>query len=543
MKNLSMQKKDVQEIVRRIEASPNDNGPERLKTLKALLKEANRENNPTLTGFCHAYLARYYYTHNDFERTNREIRKGLPIQEQCGDTDSLEISYNLLGIDAMNHGDYAIALDYFDHTLHNTKASEKGRGVAYANIGHIYYEVGDISRAIDYCKKSRKIIAGTNDMLNLILVIGQETTFDIWAHRIRAAAKLIRRLEVLMESYCRVHPEYHYSDLDEVLIYYYDTIGDQEKRDQAMQSFMDHLRETPASLDYAENVFWISDTMMNACRPNATRSLLDMMRDTVMNSGVHHMELEFLERDIRCARLLGEEERVQRLLAQYYEINLLLKHENVRVYRMNVDVQREIRDLQEEKQEMEEENRHLLEEATMDALTGIPNRALLNQKSEELFREAKLNRTNLGVEMLDVDHFKEFNDTFGHQEGDLCLKQVALVLKSVSDSRTFVARYGGDEFMVIYSGMTDEEIMEKADSIRAKLLDLKIENPLSGAAPFVTVSQGIRNSVPKESNKVWDYTYAADNALYQVKRTKKGSILLLHQTVFDEKVLSDAIRK
>ena len=188
---------------------------------------------------------------------------------------------------------------------------------------------------------------------------------------------------------------------------------------------------------------------------------------------------------------------------------------------------------------MEDENRRLMRAATIDPLTQVANRALMNQKAEEMFEEAYQQRKTLAVEMMDVDFFKQFNDTYGHQEGDRCLQRIASILKSLEDQYTFVARYGGDEFFIIYLSLTDNQVLAKAESIRQAVAELSMDN-LGAPSGKVTVSQGIRNSIPKMANKVWDYTYAADNALYQVKKTNKGNILLLHRAEMNEAVLADS---
>jgi diguanylate cyclase (GGDEF)-like protein len=97
------------------------------------------------------------------------------------------------------------------------------------------------------------------------------------------------------------------------------------------------------------------------------------------------------------------------------------------------------------------------------------------------------------------------------------------------DKGIFCARYGGDEFIIIYENMTDEEILKIARKLQQDVigLDLKLKN--STVHPTVTISQGIRNSVPVKENKIWDYFYVADMSMYQVKRACKNDIRLVHK--------------
>ena len=126
--------------------------------------------------------------------------------------------------------------------------------------------------------------------------------------------------------------------------------------------------------------------------------------------------------------------------------------------------------------------------------------------------------------------------------GDLCLKKISEVISNLCTVRKTVHayRYGGDEFVLIYENMTDEEIMECATSLRDQVASLKLDSRRYPSGPVVTISQGIRNSVPSETNKLWDYMYAADNALYDVKEHKKGEVVLLHKAIISQKSLDEA---
>ena len=182
------------------------------------------------------------------------------------------------------------------------------------------------------------------------------------------------------------------------------------------------------------------------------------------------------------------------------------------------------------KQEIiQKENQILLEKSERDPLTKLPNREKLNNYSELAFNRAFENKTSLGVEIFDIDYFKQYNDTYGHQAGDSCLKKITKLLHKLMNNGIFCARYGGDEFILIYENMTDDEIMSIAKKLQQDVLDLnlKVEGPHEYIN--ITISQGIRNSVPKEGNKIWDYFYVADAAMYRVKKDKKNDILLLHK--------------
>lgn len=96
---------------------------------------------------------------------------------------------------------------------------------------------------------------------------------------------------------------------------------------------------------------------------------------------------------------------------------------------------------------------------------------------------------HLLVEILDIDYFKEYNDNYGHQAGDACIVAIADELRKMQSHDTFCARYGGDEFIIIYEYKTEDEVFSMADSLRERILDRRIEHVCSKALPVVTTSR------------------------------------------------------
>ncbi|MDD6183180.1 MAG: GGDEF domain-containing protein, partial [Lachnospiraceae bacterium] len=130
--------------------------------------------------------------------------------------------------------------------------------------------------------------------------------------------------------------------------------------------------------------------------------------------------------------------------------------------------------------------------------------------------------------MLDIDYFKEYNDTYGHQKGDECIKKIGKLLKKEIKSvkNTFCARYGGDEFVIFYQNKSDEEIHRIAARLKKRVQDLKIQHDASEINSVVSISQGIYNRVPSEEDSLEDYLRMADKALYRVKQSGRNGICI-----------------
>lgn len=163
--------------------------------------------------------------------------------------------------------------------------------------------------------------------------------------------------------------------------------------------------------------------------------------------------------------------------------------------------------------------------ATQDGLTGIPNRRSFDAA---LKREwGRLARTGqpLSVILLDVDHFKQFNDTYGHGEGDVCLKRVAKTIEAVAKRPAdLAARYGGEEFVVLLPETDLEGLKITAEAIRAAVAGLRIPHAKSSAADHVTISLGGAQSAPSDGGDPHMLVEAADKQLYAAKKDGRNRV-------------------
>lgn len=174
---------------------------------------------------------------------------------------------------------------------------------------------------------------------------------------------------------------------------------------------------------------------------------------------------------------------------------------------------------------VEEKNTFLQKRSETDPLTGMYNRLKLNEYSEDAFKKALAAKTSIAVEILDIDFFKQFNDNYGHQAGDDCIKFIASMLqKLASEGSVFAARYGGDEFVVIYEGLSREMVEAKANELRDSIYNAKVEHKFSLTDDRVTISQGICYGLPVKGDTMFAYLQKADNMLYEVKQKSRNAI-------------------
>jgi diguanylate cyclase (GGDEF)-like protein len=165
------------------------------------------------------------------------------------------------------------------------------------------------------------------------------------------------------------------------------------------------------------------------------------------------------------------------------------------------------------------ERRRLAEVATHDGLTGLLNRAALEEQARSLWQHAQLARLPVSVMLIDIDHFKAYNDRYGHQAGDRCLRAVAAAIRAAVRRRPLdvVARYGGEEIIAILVGGDRAAAASAAGSVLQAVADLGIAHSASTTRPRVTVSVGVTTVEPGGEYSHEHAVHEADIALYAVK--------------------------
>jgi diguanylate cyclase (GGDEF)-like protein len=176
--------------------------------------------------------------------------------------------------------------------------------------------------------------------------------------------------------------------------------------------------------------------------------------------------------------------------------------------------------------QLEESNRKLTALSSTDGLTGLANRRSFDEVLAREWARAKRNNEPLALAMIDVDFFKPYNDHYGHQQGDQCLRQVAQVLAhTIKRGVDLTARYGGEEFAFIAPGICAADAMAMAEQVRHALEALALPHEKSPLR-CVTVSIGVAVMVPVEQQESTLLVGTADQSLYQAKSMGRNRVVL-----------------
>ncbi len=161
----------------------------------------------------------------------------------------------------------------------------------------------------------------------------------------------------------------------------------------------------------------------------------------------------------------------------------------------------------------------------LDGLTGVFNRRYFDQQFEREWARAARQHAVLSLILVDVDHFKKYNDHYGHQQGDECLREIAsLLLKSCKRGTDIVARYGGEEFICLLPDTGHDDAMALAHSIEVNVRRRALSHAASPVADVVTVSAGVATSLSAQES-AHDLLALADAELYLAKEEGRGRVL------------------
>lgn len=172
----------------------------------------------------------------------------------------------------------------------------------------------------------------------------------------------------------------------------------------------------------------------------------------------------------------------------------------------------------------------------VDRLTNLLNRRGLDRKLEELWPMLRNMQREVWVIMIDIDHFKSYNDSYGHIAGDRCLKDVTeCIYNSAAKHTDLIVRYGGEEMVVVLSNYNKDKCIELAKDISNRIKGLKLKAGEKSPYPYITVSIGISSMLASHDNTIYDIIAKADEQLYYSKNNGRNMITMDNRVIKADK--------
>lgn len=486
-----------------------------------ILEYAAENKSDAVFGIGYYYFAENYWFQEDTEQTMYCLTECTKCFRTAKMYEFLARTYNMMGAVSDYRDNKVVALNYY-YT-----------GLQYAETYHLFYALGMIAMNIAYILiRMRRFFEAAEYYERAIRAYRQSEDSLNWNYNLAScmlhcglcylrlgeeekAYSLLEQIYRMREE----QPERRYPDI-RINIFRGECLAAQGKKEEALQcveKVFVHLDEKKSLEEVAECLTNVAELLLNYEQYSGLEKLFEKADALGLEKGI----LLSLEMYPYRAKYLLHQKRNQEYIEyteQYFSTYEKDRLNNKQVTARVLELQDRLRSIEKEQEKVLASNRKLETLALYDSLTNLGNRTLINEYVSQKFEDAQNNSKLFGVELLDIDFFKRYNDTYGHLAGDVCIETVASVLHELENDRVFCGRYGGDEFVVIYSDMTSEEICKVVVEIQDRVREKCIPHESSECCKTVTVSQGVFIRIPDEENREWDFNSMADIALYHAKR-------------------------
>ncbi|MGN1155884.1 MAG: GGDEF domain-containing protein [Agathobacter sp.] len=512
-----------------------------LKLCNDVIEYGNKIKDDSLIAFGYYYCGVVYYVLNDGTHFFEAVTSALSYLSKVEEWEMISRCYNFLGITSMNRGNAVIAADYYTNAVEYSKraGNENFANTIAINIGALNIICGRYEEAVEvlmpvyeYFSKHKDAQRYQDYMLALYQNLAKANLYS-------------GRLKEAKSCFDTIHTDFEISEESYVMgtvlcaeAMYYHIVGDDENCEKNIARIHKSINTNVPVMDTFDDYYDYCKVLLDRDKQEEFWHIIETLEPLIKNLDFTNLQLKLISLKIKYYRKYGNAADYLQAAGLYYELSERAEIETRNMMNNVLTLRKNLEKAQSENQKMVKENRILLARSETDPLTQLNNRLRLNDYSEEIFEQCLENNHSLAVEILDIDDFKGYNDTYGHQMGDDCLVQVAQALKSMEkEHKAFVARYGGDEFMLIYTDITREQAIAYAQELRQKVMAKCIPYSKSKVADVVTISQGICWDIPKRGNRMWDYLHAADDMLYRVKKKQRNNYCVGNLKEIEEEIV------
>ena len=526
--------REVQLLIGEIQKNRGKDSGTVLSACDKLLAYGKGMKDDALIGYAYFSKGETYYLLNDASNFYSQMLSCMGPMEHVKEWGYVAMANNMLGIVSLNRGNAPFALDYFikaisiceDYSLPDIE------WMIHMNLGSLYLNIEEYQKSISHTEIAYRYILDHKSLDGFT-----ESYTAILLGMGRAYLNLDREDRCLeIEKKLRTDCLPYLMEMDRIVIYCYfarvhQAIGEDEARDYWIEMVNKHASTSMPIFDVFDDFYDYLHMLLKIEKYDDFFKAYTVLDDLTKHTSIKNLERKLLTLKIRYYRRVGQIEEYKIASVLYFELSEFMERENRLMVSNMIVMRNSYMELTQINKKVEEKNTFLQKRSETDQLTGMYNRLKLNEYSEEAFEKALINRSSIAVEILDIDFFKQYNDNYGHQEGDNCIKFIASTLiEMAKEDGIFTARYGGDEFVVIYEGLTKEMVEAKANELRDRIYQQKWEHKFSLTDNIVTISQGICYGIPERDASMFGYLQGADKMLYEVKQQSRNAIKICDAT-------------
>lgn len=458
---------------------------------------------------------------SDPEEAEKYIHGCIPLLKDIN-YELFARAYNLLGIVANNRDDLTNSLDFY---LKCFQICEKYginhvKGLCSCNIGVIFqllelYEKATeyFNIALDSFRKSEQSDTAKMNMvtININLFIDYFNLHDL--PMMQNCLDYIRANREYLETQFSV-------ELFEAEMMYIS--GETDKLDETIKIAVEESKNQKMVVEFIDSYVMLCDFLHDLGKNDMLLEVLDLLEIEMNNFSLPRIRIKLIEHRLGCIKAKRDFDEYAKWTEEYIKTYELITQNYHQSVVNSIQLRMYIEKLKDSEQAYEEM-------AMCDGLTRLYNRYGLRKMADHLLQKATEEQQMVGVDIIDVDFFKQVNDNYGHAYGDDCIKNVADVLRKCCPvdengrkKNAIVSRYGGDEFVVFIRNVNRDEMEKFAVTVKKEMAVLNIRSDKSPISASVTLSQGIVCKEASASDNVRSLIESADKALYEVKENGRN---------------------
>ena len=527
--------KSVAAVEAVVQAS-GDDLQKQLRSLKRLVRDGKRTGDFLLVGAAYYHLAKACYNAEDLPGTLTNSLKAVTLLQDTDEYEMLTRSYSTLGCAYMYQGNDQMSL-VCDELAYNIVKKHRIGGETKITV------LNNLAASYRALEETQKSIRYQNDCLDLLRKEHSENYDDLVMYSLNLAEfyQDNGQLELaaqILESLLPQLGKVEYTPLvcdcyvRSAIVSY--LRGDAASGDGYMDIAFTFIPQKTYPLPLYDDLHEVSRLLLKNRDKDRAKRLLDFMTVYAEKNPGTIAQMFAASTMANYYKAFGEYQLASEYFAKYEALNEKKEREQKKMqmtlHKTTRNTEAEIRRLK----QMIKENKEL---ASVEPLTKLLNRSALLRVSSEFIETAARKKQKVGAIFMDIDFFKECNDTYGHAKGDEIIREVARACQKQETKNIRFARYGGDEFFGITLGLSDDELREVARRICRTIRDADIPHVKNPAEGRITLSVGIVNVVVTDKmDTILEIANYADKALYYAKSTGKNAIYqLIYGDFGDEK--------
>ena len=520
------EKKNLDKIKKVAQAYGAD--PKRqIKELKKLLKEAQESGDIHYTGCVYQVLAAAYKRIENNKNLFTCSLKALTFLKHTNDHKMIANAYTGLGVAYFDQENYQLALANYDKAyeiVRRHRIGGMGRIIVLNDLATVYSVMGDYPTAIIYLEEcleqtKKELPDNTPELLAFTLNLADSY---LNSHEYAKAAAVLEdakdwAAQMTVETYvCSYYLKYSMAEYE---------LNHSKKAEKYLDKAMEEASGMP-------DAFWVYDDFSRITHMLLKRGDSERARKTAdLITGYcsrNTTTMDLLLLNSTMADLYRSEGDTAKAVIYYGQLEELYQKRTDELKQIQLNLHKSMKEADSSISRL---NRMIAESegrARLDPLTSLMNRSEMIRVGGEFIEAAAKKKLKVGAIFIDIDRFKECNDTYGHAKGDEIIKEVAGVCRKEETDNIRFARYGGDEFLGMTLGLDDIAVADIARRICRKIREADIPNIKNPDGHRVTLSVGIVNvPVTGRTDTIIQIANYADKAVYHAKRAGKNRIHML----------------